>query len=246
MHRLAVLCFAIVIIVPYIQRPGIPEGENHLKLKRLAELFQAVRDRNVEQVRTLLESGVSANAQFQMLESSILQTSDGGGPYAYRSFRPLHALGLPPNRVPVSSNSSPAGTTVAREPCADHAIASCLIRYGADPSAVDSMGDKPFNVAITYGNDELARLLLAICECRAEGRSSGAEINLDTCVPRTPLTLGFVLCLKGSEASTMELNSALRIAVGCSDWESCYVIQRAAKHTQLDPLLTAQIPVPIP
>ena len=98
MNRLAVLFVATAFMVPYIQRSGTPEGENQLKLEQLAALFQAVRDRNVEQVRTLLESGVSANAQFQELESGILQMSDGGLPYAYRSFRPLHALGLSPNK----------------------------------------------------------------------------------------------------------------------------------------------------
>ena len=186
MNRLAVLFVATAFMVPYIQRSGTPEGENQLKLEQLAALFQAVRDRNVEQVRTLLESGVSANAQFQELESGILQMSDGGLPYAYRSFRPLHALGLSPNRVPASSNSSQVGSNVAHESCAELAIASCLIRYGADPGAVDSMGDDPFHVAITDGNDGLARFLIAICECKAEGRSIGAEINLDMCVPRMP------------------------------------------------------------
>ena len=242
-HSMLVISIGLALVCALAW--GATEEQDQPSPEKVAALFSAVRTRDVEKVKSLLESGVSANSLFGDLDSSILKLADGGQPSASRSFRPLHALGLPPTQIhdEMKLNHLDANTECRCGRCfaPEFAIVSCLVRHGADLVAVDALDEEPFHIAINQGNDSVARLLMAVSECQASGPSIAARIHLDTCVPRVPLTLDLFLCLKGSSVTEKQLNSAFTIAILCGDWESCGVIHRHARHLHPDPVLLDQI-----
>ena len=241
-------CLAILVVsiaLSCISWSGVGLSKSEPVDRGDRNLFSAIRNRSVREVERLATSSDLTNVRYENPDPHLLSDEDGSYPSFFESFTPLHSLAILPldgqtSAIPLDS----ANRTMVE--ASTLAIASILIRNGANLRAKTRGGETPLDVALAFRNDALAQFLLASYyqDCGVEKEIILPELK--DCVPFLPRTLALVFALKCEEFKEVDRDFLLLAAIENADWASALIVLSYVKSQSLNPIFLKRLAILLP